>query len=205
MIIQSHSYGLHPKDIDFIIAQLSKDQVGIVPTDTVYAFCCLANQKNAFETICQLKKIDPKDALMSIVCKDLSQASEYFVQWPTSVYRILNKNLPGPFTFILQSGHRAPAFLKNKRKTLGLRIPMHPVIKSLMDRLDMPLIVSSVKNEADHDPYFQDVDSLSSAYERLVSFIVVDEEMAMQQESTVVDMTGEEMEVLRQSSFRLAE
>ena len=204
MIIQAQPYGLHPKDISTILALLHKDEVGIVPTDSVYAFCCLANQKNAFETICSLKHIDPKDALMSIVCKDLSQASNYFVQWPTQTYRILNKNLPGPYTFILQSGHRAPAFLKNKRKTLGLRIPQHPVIRSLMDHLEMPLLVSSVRSEDEEGNYFSDMDSLTSAYERQVSFIVIDE-MGIQEESTVVDMTGDEVIILRQSKFQLKE
>jgi tRNA threonylcarbamoyl adenosine modification protein (Sua5/YciO/YrdC/YwlC family) len=204
MIIQAQPYGLHPKDISMILAELQKDRVGIVPTDSVYAFCCLANQKNAFEAICVLKHIDPKDALMSIVCKDLSQASNYFVQWPTQTYRILNKNLPGPFTFILQSGNRAPAFLKNKRKTLGLRIPQHPVIQSLMPHLDMPLLVSSVRSEDEDGTYFSDIDSLTSVYERQVSFIVIDE-MGLQEESTVVDMTSDEVIILRQSKFQLKE
>ena len=202
MIIQSQPYGLHPKDIDHILHELKKGNIGIVPTDSVYTFCCLSDQKGAFESICKLKRIDPKDALMSIVCKDLSQASEYFIQWPTPVFRILNKNLPGPFTFILQSGHRAPSFLKNKRKTLGLRILQHPVIRSVMDKIDIPLIVSSVKNDEDDNEYFTDPDKLIKMYGRQVSFIVIDESES-NEESTVVDMTGDEPEIIRQSMHEL--
>lgn len=202
MIFEAQPYGLHPKDVEIILHELKKGKVGIVPTDSVYAFCCLSDQKIAFEMICALKKIDPKDALMSIVCKDLSQASEYFIQWPTPTFRILNKNLPGPFTFIMQSGNRAPSFLKNKRRTLGLRIPQHPVIRSIMDHTDIPLLVSSVRTDKEVEEYFSDMNDLTSHYERQVGFIVIDE-IGIQEASTVVDMTGEEPVIIRQSMHEL--
>ncbi|HZV69471.1 MAG TPA: Sua5/YciO/YrdC/YwlC family protein [Saprospiraceae bacterium] len=202
MLFEAFPYGLHPKDLDLVVTELQRGKVGIVPTDSVYAFCCLSNQKSGFESICALKHIDPKDALMSIVCKDLSQASEYFIQWPTPVFRMLNKNLPGPFTFILQSGHRAPSFLKNKRKTLGLRIPQHPVIKSIMSGMDVPLIVSSVLNDDDIGEYFSNSDLLINRYEKQVGFIII-EEGVMQEASTVVDLTGDEPVIIRQSTHEL--
>ncbi len=204
MIIEAQRYGLHPDDLEFVIETLKKGKVGIVPTDSVYTFCSLSSEKAGFESICRLKHIDPKDALMSIVCRDLSQASDYFTQWETPVYRLLNKNLPGPFTFILNSGNRAPAFLKNKRKTLGLRIPQHPVIKSIMERLDMPLIVSSVINSEDMEPYITDTDTLTGRNEKQVGFIIIDEGV-MQEPSTIVDMTGAERVIIRQSRHKLKE
>ena len=202
MVLETQPYGLHPKDIDFVYNELRRGRVGIVPTDSVYAFCCLSDQKTGFESICALKKIDPKDALMSIVCKDLSQASDYFNQWPTPVFRMLHKNLPGPFTFILHSGHRAPSFLKNKRKTLGLRLPQHPVIKDIMHKMDMPLIVSSVRHDDDISEYFSDTHELISKFENQVGFIITDEN-GMQEASTIVDLTGDEPVILRQSMHLL--
>jgi len=198
MIIETFPYGLHPQDVAYAKEMLSKGKVGIVPTDTVYAFCCQTDQKSGYESICQLKHLDPKEAQMSIICKDLSQASAYFSQWDTPTYRILHRNLPGPFTFILNSGHHAPSFLKHKRKTLGLRIPQHRVIKSLMDQMSLPLMVSSVMQEDDIEPYFTDMDQLISRFEKQVAFIILDPEMT-QEVSTVVDMTGAEMQVIRQS------
>jgi tRNA threonylcarbamoyl adenosine modification protein (Sua5/YciO/YrdC/YwlC family) len=202
MIIESFPYGLHPQDIAFIQEQLGKGKVGIVPTDSVYAFCCQSDQKAGYETICQLKHLDPKEALMSILCKDLSQASIYFSQWDTPTYRVLHRNLPGPFTFILNAGHHAPSFLKQKRKTLGLRIPQHRVIKTIMDQMNLPLMVSSVMQEDDIEPYFNDVDELTSRFEKQVAFIVIDPDM-IQEVSTVIDMSGEEIKVIRQSSHVL--
>ncbi|HJW28133.1 MAG TPA: L-threonylcarbamoyladenylate synthase [Saprospiraceae bacterium] len=202
MIIESFPYGLHPQDVEYILGRLEAGLVGIVPTDSVYAFCCRADQKSGYESICKLKHLDPKEALMSMVCKDLSQASQYFTQWDTPTFRLLRKNLPGPFTFILNAGHRAPSFLKHRRKTLGLRIPHHRVIKSIMDKLDVPLMVSSVIHEDDLEPYFTDADSLIQQFEKQVAFIVLDVEMT-QEASTVVDMTGEELVLIRQGREEL--
>lgn len=202
MIIESQHYGLHPDDIEFIIGVLRKGKVGIIPTDGVYAFCCLSDQKAGFESVCRLKHLDPKEALMSIVCGDLSQASNYFTQWETSTYRILNRNLPGPFTFILNSGNRAPSFLKNNRKTLGLRIPDHPVVKSMMGQLDMPLIVSTVIRDDELAEYFFDSEQLIRQFEKQVGFIVIDE-VGIQEPSTVVDLTAEEPVIIRQSIHEL--
>ena len=202
MVVEAQPYGLHPKDIELVYEELRRGRIGIVPTDSLYAFCCLSDQKSGFESICAFKNIDPKDALMSIVCKDLSQASEYFIQWPTPVFRMLHRNLPGPFTFILQSGHRAPSFLKNKRKTLGLRIPQHPVIKSIMNKVEMPLIVSSVSSDDEAHEYFSEAEDLISRYERQVGFIIVDES-GRQEASTIVDMTGDEAVIVRQSVHEL--
>jgi tRNA threonylcarbamoyl adenosine modification protein (Sua5/YciO/YrdC/YwlC family) len=198
MIIEAQRYGLHPDDIDFVIETLGKGKVGIVPTDSVYAFCCRSDQKAGFEAICKLKHIEPKDAMMSIICRDLSQASEYFSQWDTPLYRLIHKNFPGPFTFILNTGSRPPTFLKNTRKTLGLRIPHHAVIKDIMARLEVPLIVSSVINDDGLSEYFTDSDQLTNRYEKQVGFVVIDEN-GTQEASTVVDMTGDEPAIIRQS------
>lgn len=198
MVIEAQRYGLHPDDIDFIMAAMKKGQVGIVPTDSVYAFCCFANSKSAIENICRLKHIDPKAAMFSIVCKDLAQASEYFAQWETPTFRLLNKNLPGPFTFIMNAGGRSPSFLKNKRKTIGLRIPNHNVVKSIMGRLKVPLMVGSVVNPEQTDSYFTDSDELIKAYEKQVGFVIIDEG-GSQEASTVVDLTSGVPEIIRQS------
>lgn len=202
MIIESQHYGLHPDDTSFIMDVFQKGKIGIVPTDSVYAFCCGIDHKSGFEAICRLKHLDPKEARMSMICRDLAQASAYFSQWDTPTYRILHRNLPGPFTFILQSGGTTPSFLKNKRKTLGLRIPDHPVIHSVMERMDTPLLVSSVVQDDDIMEFYTDTDQLIAAFEKQVGFIII-EDGYIQEESTVVDLTGDQPEILRQGRFTL--
>lgn len=202
MIIDPRAFGLHPDDIRTMVQLLDQGKVGILPTDSVFAFCGRMDKKEAFESICRIKHLDPRDAMMSMVCRDLRQASEWFTQWDTPTYRILNRNLPGPFTFILSSGQRVPAHLRNKKKTLGLRIPNHPVLQSILAALDAPLIVSSVRQEDDILEYFTDMTELIDSYEKQVAFLVADDEM-IQEASTVVDLTGDEPVILRQSSFEL--
>lgn len=200
MIIEPTTYGLRPDDVRAILGHLEAGRIGIVPTDSVFAFCGRADRKDAYAAICRIKHLDPRDAMMSLVCRDFSQASDWFAQWDTSTFRILNRNLPGPFTFILRAGLRIPGHLANRAGTLGLRIPDHPVLKALQQELDTPLIVSSVRSDDDIVEYFTDMYELISTFEKQVAFIVSDTEM-VQEASTVIDLTGEEPVVLRQSGF----
>src|SRR5690606_15721255 len=203
MVIQAQHYGLHPDDLATVINCLNNGKVVILPTDTAYAFCCRSDQRSGYATICRLKHLDPRDALMSMVCRDLSQASAFFRQWDTPIYRVLNKNLPGPFTFILDSGNTAPSFLKHKRNTLGLRIPQHEVMERVMGQLDVPLMVSTVINDEDEIVgYFVDPEDMISRFEKQICCVVIDEHM-MQESSTVVDMTGDEPVIIRQSKHEL--
>ena len=202
MIIEAQHYGLHPDDLSFVVDCLRQGKAGVVPTDSVYAFCALMDQKSGYETLCRLKHLDPREAMMSIICRDLSQASLYFTQWDTPVYRILNKNLPGPFTFILNAGQQAPAYLKNKKKTLGLRIADHPVVRSIMAEVDLPLVVSSVISHDENEHYYLDATQVISMHEKHVSFIVIDENYH-QEESTIVDLTSGDPVILRQGKADL--
>lgn len=203
MIVETQAYGLHPDDVKKIVQLLNDGEVGIVPTDSVFAFCGRLDSKNAYETICRLKKLDPKEAMMSMVCKDLSQASQWFAQWETPVYRILNRNLPGPFTFIMDAGSKLPGHVRNKKKTIGLRIPSHKLLSVILQELDSPLIVSSVRSDDDVVEYFTDMHELIQAFEKQVAFIVEDVDM-VRDASTVVNMTSGVPEIIRQSRFELA-
>lgn len=202
MIVETQAYGLHPDDVKKIVDNLNEGEVGIIPTDSVFAFCGKLDNKKAYETICKLKKLDPKEAMMSMVCKDLSQASHWFSQWDTPVYRILNRNLPGPFTFIMDASSKLPGHLRNKKKTIGLRIPDHQVLSLILQELDTPLIVSSVRSDDDVLEYFQDMDELIKAWGKQVSFIVEDVDIS-RDASTVVNMTSGVPEIIRQSKYEL--
>jgi len=196
MIIEPTHYGLRPEDLRKILGHLAGGEVGIVPTDSVFAFVGRADKKEAFASICRLKHLDPRDALMSLVCRDFSQASNWFAQWDTSTFRILKRHLPGPFTFILKAGSKIPDMLRNRWGTLGLRIPDHPVIRAIQEELDVPLVVSSVRTEDEITQYFVDLYELASAYESKVAFIVSDEDL-IQEASAVVDLTKDPPEIIR--------
>lgn len=138
---------IYPTSIndDFIsqaVDALKDGEIIIYPTDTLYALGCNALNHQAVERLCIVKGIDPKTETLSLICADISQASEY-VRIDNKAFAILKRNLPGPFTFILPASLRLPKVLKS-RKELGLRIPENPIARRLAVELGNPLMSASI-------------------------------------------------------------
>ena len=180
---------------------LRSDGVIIFPTDTVYAIACSINSKKGFDRLCRIKRIQPKKAVFSMIAESVEQGSPYMYQLTTPVFRIINKNLPGPFTFIVKSGRALPSHIRNGRKTLGLRIPDHPVTTALIQSLGCPLITTSLKSDDDLVEYITDPEEIEQQYGHLVD-CVVDGGPGDFIPSTVVSLIGE-VEILRQGKGEL--
>jgi tRNA threonylcarbamoyl adenosine modification protein (Sua5/YciO/YrdC/YwlC family) len=114
----------------------------LYPTDTVYAYGCDLRQKNAIECIYRLKEIKRTKPL-SLVFNDISQMSEYVRNLSDKAYKIMKRVLPGPYTFIFQASKMVPKFVLTKQKTVGVRIPDHPVSMGLIKALESPIISTS--------------------------------------------------------------
>jgi tRNA threonylcarbamoyl adenosine modification protein (Sua5/YciO/YrdC/YwlC family) len=133
---------------------------------------------------------------MAVVFADLSHIADYArVDNPT--FKILKRNLPGPFTFILKASGRVPDKFLEKRKTIGVRIPENPIPLHLIERLEAPLITASVKDDDDVIEYTTDPELIDEKYGALVD-LVLDGGFGNNEASTVVDCTGEEVEIIRQ-------
>ena len=169
----------------------------IYPTDTVYAFGCDIFSKKAVEQICRLKKLDPKKARLSIICKDLSQLAEYTQQIENQIFRALKKHLPGPFTFVLNSNNQVPKLFKNKKRTIGIRIPDNAICQSLVEGLGHPLLTASLKSDDDILEYFTDPLDIYEDYKKRVD-LIIDGGVGGNEPSTIVDCTGTEPVVLRE-------
>jgi tRNA threonylcarbamoyl adenosine modification protein (Sua5/YciO/YrdC/YwlC family) len=169
----------------------------IYPTDTVYAFGCDIFNKKAVEQICRLRKLDPKKARLSIICKDLSQLAEYTQQIDNQIFRALKKHLPGPFTFVLNSNNDVPKLFKNKKRTIGIRIPDNAICQALIEGLGRPLLTASLKSGDDILEYYTDPLDIYEDYKKQVD-LVIDGGIAGHKPSTVVDCTGAEPVVLRE-------
>lgn len=174
----------------------------IYPTDTVYALACALDQKKAYERLCKVKGIAPQKAQFSLVFRNLSQASEYLLQLETPVYRMLRRNLPGPFTFILPTGNKFPSFVRKGRKTAGLRIPNHMVTYELLNALDVPLLTSSLKKDDNIQEYYTDPNEIYEKYQHVVD-LVIDSGSGTFEPSTVVDLTSGNPEIIRQGKGEL--
>jgi tRNA threonylcarbamoyl adenosine modification protein (Sua5/YciO/YrdC/YwlC family) len=199
VILELHPDNPEPRKLKQILDILKNDGVIIYPTDTVYGLGCNINSHKAMERICAIKRIDPEKANLTFICADLSNISDYTRQFSTTVYKIMKKCLPGPFTFILEGNNQLPKLLKNKKKTVGIRVPNSPIVRELVMGLGMPLLSTSIKNLEDDDiiEYPTDPYEIHEQYEHLVD-LVIDGGFGGNIPSTIVDCTGDEPELIRE-------
>lgn len=181
----------------------------IYPTDSVYAIGCDALNQHAVEKIYQYRREEQKEGHLSIICRDISQAAEY-VRISDRQFKLMRKNLPGPFTFILDAGLRLPKVFRS-RKTVGIRIPDQPLLHALLEELDGPLLTTSLKapladgeDEENLISYMTDPFLIEEAFQNQAD-VLIDGGYGLDQPSTVVDLTGDEPEVLRQGVGELEE
>ena len=183
------------------IAQVIRDGgVVIYPTDSVYAIGCDALNQRAVEKIYQYRKEEAKQSHLSIICRDISQADEY-TRISKEQFKLMHRNLPGPFTFILEAGLKLPKVFRS-RKTVGIRIPDNAILHALLEELDGPLLTTSLKlpvedDDADAVSYMTDPFLIEEAFQNQAD-VLIDGGYGEDQPSTVVDLTGEEVTILRQ-------
>ena len=140
-----HLKGRH---VDRAVEVLRRDGVIVYPTDTIYGLGCDVTSKAAVERIRRIKGRDANKP-MSFVCSDLVQVSRYG-HVSNFAHRILKRFLPGPYTFVLTATKETPRVFQSKQKTVGIRIPDHPVPLALVEQLGSP-VVSTSANESDEE------------------------------------------------------
>jgi tRNA threonylcarbamoyl adenosine modification protein (Sua5/YciO/YrdC/YwlC family) len=193
---------VHPKDpqqrlIKQIADCLRNGGVIIYPTDTVYGLGCDIFQPKAVERICRIKGLDPSKANLSFICSDLSDLSKYARAISTPQYRLIKNHIPGPFTFILPASKEVPKILKSKKDTIGLRVPDHHITHAIAAALGNPILSSSLPGDMVEE--YTDPELIHDNFYKLVD-IVVDGGIGGMEYSTIVDMTDEEPQVIRQGA-----
>lgn len=197
MLLKIYPENPNPKHINRIVDVLKSGGVIIYPTDTVYGIGCDIYNQKAVERVARLKGKNPEDADFSFIVSDLSHLAEYTKMVDNSVFKLMKKNLPGPFTFILHASSKVPKIFKNKKKTIGLRIPDNPVIQEIVNQLGNPILTTSIHDDDDVLEYTTDPELIHEKYQELVD-IVIDGGYGNNQASTVIDCTGDEPEMVRQ-------
>jgi len=200
MLIKLYEENPSRKEIDRIIKVLQDGRLIIYPTDTVYAIGCDALNVRAVEEICKMKGINPAKSDLSIICSDLSTISEY-ARVDNATFKILKKNLPGAFTFILNTTSSLPKIYKNK-KTVGVRIPDNNIVKEIVHNLGNPILTTSVKDDDEVIEYITDPELIYEKYQNQVD-VVIDGGYGGIEASTIVDCTGDEPEIIRQGKGEL--
>jgi tRNA threonylcarbamoyl adenosine modification protein (Sua5/YciO/YrdC/YwlC family) len=187
------------EDILKAVEILKNDGVIVYPTDSVYAMGCSSQSPKAIEKICRIKRITPEKINLSLVCADLSQLSQYAKPLPNNTFRLMKKALPGPYTFILQAANNIPKmFLRQNKKTIGIRVPDNNICKEIINQLGFPLVSTSLHNEDDEiTEYFTDPEMIYSQYQTIADALI-DGGYGNLYTTTILDCTEDEPVVVRE-------
>ena len=202
MLIRLYEQNPNQREIDKVIEILREGGIIIYPTDTVYAMGCDALNVRAIEKICKLKGINPQKNRLSIICPDLSNISEY-AKVNNTVFKLMKRNLPGPFTFILNATNNLPKIYKN-RKEVGIRVPDNNITLSLARELGNPLLTTSVRDKDHEEEYSVDPELIEEEYGDIVD-AVIDGGYGGLEPSTIVNCTADGIEIVRQGKGELIE
>ena len=190
----------NPIKIRHVVEILRNGGIIIIPTDTVYAFACDIFNSNGIELISKLKNLDYRKSNLSFVCHEMSQISE-FAKMDDKAFKLMKKNLPGPFTFILQGSSRLPKLFKF-RKNVGIRMPQNNIVLEIVRELGNPIMTSSLLTNDEIQEYFTDPELIREKYDSRVD-LVIDGGVGGLLHSTIVDCTGDEPEVVREGAGEL--
>ncbi len=181
--------------IDEVVDTLLNGGLVIYPTDTVYGLGVSIKNNKAIEKLAQLKGIKVDKANFTFLFSDLSNLSEYTKQIDTPTFKILKKAFPGPYTMILPANNKLPKIFK-KRKTFGMRIPDNPILQKIIQKLGHPIVNISIKDDDEVVEYTTDPELINEKWSKQVD-LVINAGYGDNQPSTVIDLTGENPEIVR--------
>lgn len=184
------------KEIQKVVKILKDGGLVIYPTDTVYGLGCDITNTKALERIAKIKGIKLEKANFSFVCNDLSNISDYVKSLDTSSFKILKRALPGPYTFILEGNNNLPKEFK-KKKTVGIRVPDYSIALELVKQLGNPIVSTSIYDDDELIEYTTDPELIFEKWQNKVD-VVIDGGYGDNTASTIIDLTGNEPEVIRE-------
>lgn len=197
MFLKLYPDNPNPRYVKMIIECLNDDGLIIFPTDTIYGMGCSIKSAKALERMARVKGVKKEKANFSFIFHDLSMLSEFTKPINNDVFKMMKRNLPGAFTFIVEANNNIPKLFKNNKKTIGIRIPDQPIITNIVRELSFPIITTSVMDEDEISGHLTDPEDIFDAYKDKVD-IIIDGGYGDKEESTVVDCTDNEIVIIRQ-------
>lgn len=197
MLFKIYETNTAEKDILKVARILEDGGLVIIPTDSVYAIACDVRRPKAIDKIARLKGLKPEKADFSLIFEDLSSIAEYTKPLHNYTFKLMKRNLPGPFTFILEANNKIPKIFKNNKKTLGVRIPDNSIALQIVKALKSPLVVTSVHDDDLVLEYTTDPSLIHEKYQNLVD-MVIDGGCGNNEASCIIDCTGDEFKILRE-------
>lgn len=197
MLIKLYEENPNPREIEKVLEVLRNGGIIIYPTDTVYGLGCDITNFKAVEKIAQYKNVKIEKSNMSFICSDLSHLSDYTKPISNTVFKLLKRNLPGPFTFILEANSNVPKYFKGKKKTVGIRVPDNNIILDIVRQLENPILSTSVYDEDRVIEYTTDPELIHEKFDGFAD-LVIDGGYGDNVASTVIDCTGDIPVIVRQ-------
>ena len=199
MLIKIYPENPNPRQMDLVVDCLKKGGLVVFPTDTIYGLGCDIYNHKAAERLAAIKGTRLEKAEFSFIFSDLRHLSDFTKQLDKEVFKLLKKNLPGPFTFILPANSNVPKIFKGKKKTIGIRVPANSIVVEIIKMLGNPLLTTSVHDEDEVIEYTTDPELIYEKYGANVD-IVIDGGYGGNVASTIVDCTGDEPLIIREGA-----
>lgn len=204
MFIRLYDENTNLKDLLKVVEILRDGGVIIYPTDTIYGIGCDITKPKAVERVARIKNVKPEKTDFSFIFYDLSNISDYCKPIPNGIFKLMKKNLPGPFTFILNANSNIPKLFRSTKKSIGIRIPQNNIIREIVRELGNPILSTSVHDDDMIIEYTTDPELIYEKYGDLVD-IVIDGGFGGNIPSTVIDCIGNEPVIIRFGKGELIE
>ncbi|MDA9038158.1 L-threonylcarbamoyladenylate synthase [Flavobacteriaceae bacterium] len=170
----------------------------IFPTDTVYALGCLSTQGERLRDLAKIKGMKLEQAPLSFIFDDIRSLSHFVVPMKSQIFKLVKRLLPGPYTLIMQAAHKLPKPFQ-KRRTIGVRISNHPLLKALLPLLNAPLVCTSIHDPDEILDYTTDPETLLELWDKSIDLMLSDG-YGSNIPSTVIDLTETPFKILRQGA-----
>ena len=202
MFVRLFNENPNSREILKIVDILRKGGLIIYPTDTVYGLGCDITNYKAVEKVARWKGVKIEKNNFSFICSDFSHLSDYTKPIQNNVFKLIKKNLPGPFTFILVANNNVPKYFKGKKKTVGIRIPDNNIIREIVKELGNPILSTSIHNDDEIIEYITDPELIYEKYQDIAD-VVIDGGYGELIPSTIVDCTQDFIEIIREGKGEL--
>lgn len=196
MLVKLYEENPEQRRLDQIVDILRNGGLIVYPTDTVYGIGSDIMNQKAVEKVANLKGIQIEKSHFSFICHDLSHLSDYARPISNTVFKLMRRNLPGPFTFILEANNNVPRYFKGKKKTVGIRVPDNNIIREIVRALGNPIFSTSVHSNDEIEAFMTDPELIHEEYADKVD-LVIDGGFGDNRVSTVVDCTCDNIEIIR--------